>query len=599
MMKKSGLRDILAVAMKSPWWTGASVLLAVLSAAAMYMPYVSIIKILSAALTSNAGTGGLSGQLIYGWGLVALIGACASVILDFSSLICSHVAAFGISLKMKTELCRHLAGIPMGSLQEQGSGRIYKIIDGDIGQVQSFIAHEIPHVVIAFANPCFLAVIMFAIDWRYAIAICLGLAVALWFSKKSNSYGAGGAHNMMDVYLEAIEKLGNESVEYVRGISVVKMFGQTSKSVSKLHGAITDYTKLVIPYTVVWEKYRCYFAGILSNLYLLLAPTAMLIAGVSGSADFDAADFIFFLVLVPSVALVVPKLAGVTNQLVRAETALDHVNRIMGVEQLARGSGSIDAQHGEVSFENVSFSYNGDRAQALKAVCFRAEPGTVTAIVGSSGSGKSTIAALLARFWESYEGKICIGGEEIRSISEESLMKNTAFVFQDVFLFRQSVFDNIKGGVETATRQDVENAAKAARCHDFITALPQGYDTVIGENGIHLSGGERQRISIARAIVKDAPIVVFDEATASADPENEYEIQQALDSLIKSKTVIMIAHSLPTVQSADNILVMERGSVVEAGTHEQLMEKKGKYYEMWDKYSQSIQWRVGKKAQLG
>ena len=387
--------------------------------------------------------------------------------------------------------------------------------------------------------------------------------------------------------------MNSASVEYIRGMPEIKAFNQTADSFRRLSKSITDYTSFVLEYAMGWQNCMPGFTTIIHSIYLLLIPVGIFIGMGTGDYRSYSLTFIFYLVLVPAISGVLNKIMYISESFTQIDGNVERMEEILSISALPDQDGGTAEQGHNIEFDHVSFSYGTDTSvKALNSVSFMARQGEVTAIVGPSGGGKSTIANLVSRFWDVTEGCIRIGGVDIRKIPQAELMRQVSFVFQDTFLFRQSILDNIRMGNPAASKAQVIEAAKAAQCHDFIEKLPDGYHTMIGAAGIRLSGGERQRIAIARAIIKDAPIIVLDEATAFSDPENEYLIQKAFEKLIKNKTVIMIAHRLSTIRNADQILVMEHGQLIEQGTHDTLMEQQGKYAQMWSSYMESISWKI-------
>lgn len=402
---------------------------------------------------------------------------------------------------------------------------------------------------------------------------------------------------MMDEYQHSLENMNNAAVEYIRGISVVKAFKQTVYSFHRLHETIKEYTSVVIPYTLSWENMMSAFMTIINHIYLLLLPVGILIGMNTGDFKDFASRFIFYLVFVPSIAGILSKIMYVNSDAMRIANGVEAMDQILAEPELKQPPVPKTTDRYDVKFENVSFSYEKDKEkQAISNVSFHARQGEVTAIVGPSGGGKSTIAHLIPRFFDVDQGTVSIGSVDIRQMESRYLMEQVSFVFQDVYLFKQSIRDNIRLGNQNASDEQIQAAAKAAQCHDFIMALPNGYDTVIGEQGIHLSGGEQQRIAIARAIVKDAPVIVLDEATAFADPENEHLIQKAFEKLMQGKTVIIIAHRLSTVRNADHIIVMDNGRVAEEGSHDALLQKGGRYASMWKTYNETASWTMEKEV---
>lgn len=589
-MKENGKNGIISIIAQRPLWMSLSVLLAILSASAYFVPYIVIYLLIAGLLPGISGSYTVSVAWISRCGLAALLGAAANIICYFGALSASHVGAFDIAFHLRKKFVEHISKISLGEYLTVGSGKMQNLLNENINQIQSYLAHEVPEIIMAVLSPVILLGIMFYINVWYTIALCVGLICAYYFNVKSYSYAAGGGKRMMDIYLSALDDLNNECNEFVRGISVIKIFGQRNQAYKHLNDSIKRYSGSCIPYTLIWEKYRCVFSGMMSNLYLVLLPIVYVL--LSGNdVNYDATvDLVIFIVLTPSLAAVIPKAEGISNNLVRVEMAIDRLNSILNMTQMPEVSEDMEkCTTNCIEFQHVGFSYDSRRA-ALKDVSFVAEEGTITGIVGPSGGGKSTIAYLLARFWDVDQGSIRIGGIDIRQLKTEELMGKIAFVFQDSFLFNQSVADNIRANIN-ADLEDVIKAAKAARCHDFIMALPNGYDTVLGPNQ-KLSGGQRQRVAIARAMLKNAPIVVLDEVTSFTDPETEYELQLVISELSQNKTVIMIAHRLANVKSADQILFVEKGKIIEVGTHQALIEKGGQYRHMWDIYQENINWKL-------
>jgi len=387
--------------------------------------------------------------------------------------------------------------------------------------------------------------------------------------------------------------MNSASVEYVRGMPEIKAFNQTADSFKRLSKSITDYTSFVLEYALGWQNCMPAFTTIINNIYLFLIPVGVLIGMHTTDFREYSLTFIFYLIIVHAISGILNKIMFISESFTQIDGSVERMDEILRIPVLPEKSTSAVIKNYDVAFQDVSFSYEADsQVKALAHVSFLAPQGKVTAVVGPSGGGKSTIANLISRFYDVTDGSIQIGGVDIRDIPLDALMDKVSFVFQDTFLFKQSILDNIRMGNPNATEKQVIAAAKAARCHEFIEQLPNGYQTVIGSTGVHLSGGECQRIAIARAIVKDAPIIVLDEATAFSDPENEYLIQKAFEKLIQNKTVVMIAHRLSTIRNADQILVMEKGHLIESGTHDELLKKGGKYAQMWSSYTESINWKI-------
>lgn len=591
---KTGVARLMELATTKKPLMISSVILSALASIASFVPYIAIYYIISEIMGSYPNFNSLNVEKTLNFGWIAFGGIILNILLYFGALVCSHLAAFGTLYELKVNFASHLAKLPLGFHLAIGSGKMRKIMDENIEKIEGFIAHQLPDIVAAFIAPIVMLIILLGVDWRFGLAALVGIVIA--FMLEFKAYGNEGAKAMMKNYQMSLEDMNNASVEYIRGISVVKAFKQTVYSFRRLHETIKRYTSFVIPYTLSWENYMSGFTTIVNNIYLFLIPIGILIGSKTNDYESFAITFIFYLIFVPSISSVMMKIMYVSSNGMQILGGVERMDGILNKEVLKDKDSLEKPKDYSISFNNVSFSYdeNSDTS-ALKDLSFKAIQGEVTAIVGPSGGGKSTIAHLIPRFYDVTEGNIEIGGVDIRNMGLSYLMEMVSFVFQDVFLFKQSIMDNIRIGNQKASDKEVIEAAKAAQCHEFIMKLPNGYNTVIGTKGVHLSGGERQRIVIARAIVKNAPIIVLDEATAFADPENEYLIQKAFEKLIQNKTVIIIAHRLSTIRSANRILVMEKGSLVEEGTHDKLIKEKGKYHDMWEMYTKSLDWKIGTK----
>ena len=593
--KRGTARLMELAAMKKGLIVGAGVLSA-LASVISFVPYVAIYLIVREILGAMPDMTNFDAASMIRYGWYAFGGVVGHILLYFGALTCSHMAAFGTLYELKANFTTHLARLPLGFHVMIGSGKLRKMTDENIEKVEGFIAHELPDMVAAFVAPAALVVLLVVVDWRLGLASLGGLVAA--FIMQAIVYGNEGSKAMMKRYQTALEDMNNASVEYVRGITVVKAFQQTVHSFRRLNDTIKAYTALIIPYTLSWENSFSAFAVLVNNIYLFVVPVGILI-GI-GAPDYPdyASKFLFYLILVQSTSAILMKVMYVNSNSMRIISGVESMDAILDEPALAQPESPRKPTSHSVTFRNVGFSYNKDeQAAALSGVSFMANQGDVTAIVGPSGGGKSTIAHLIPRFFDVASGSILIGDVDVRDMDTHELMNCVSFVFQDVFLFKQSVMDNIRMGNQCATDADVMAAAKAAQCDEFIMKLPNGYRTVIGTRGVHLSGGERQRIAIARAIVKDASIVVLDEATAFSDPENEHLIQRAFERLMKGKTVVMIAHRLSTVRGADKIIVVNDGRIVEEGTHDALIAANGKYGAMWDAYRQTTNWTMEKEGE--
>lgn len=591
---KSGMARLMELAATKKPLVIASVILSSLAAVASFIPHIAIYYTVREIMGVYPDVSRLDVQRTVGFGWLALGGILLNILLYFAALMCSHLAAFGTLYELKVNFASHLAKVPLGFHVLVGSGKLRKIMDENIEKIEGFIAHQLPDIVASLVAPVAMFVILFAIDWRFGIAAVVGISIAFVIQMKA--YGNEGAKKWMELYQNSLEDMNNAAVEYVRGITVVKAFNQTVYSLRRMHTAIKEYTRMVIPYTLSWENYMSAFTTVVNNVYLFLIPAGIFIGiNTTDYTDF-AVKFIFYLIFVPSIATIMMKIMYVTSGGMQIFGGVERMDNILHEPHLPQPIIPKTARGHDIVFENVSFSYAGQEVAALDGVSFCAKENQVTAIVGPSGGGKSTIAHLIPRFFDVTEGSIKIGGVDVRDMKSEYLMEKVSFVFQDVFLFKQSILDNIRIGNQSATDEQVIAAAKAAQCHEFVERLPGKYHTVIGTRGVHLSGGEQQRIALARAIVKNSPIVVLDEATAFSDPENEYLIQRAFEKLMHGKTVVMIAHRLSTVRGANKIVVMDKGRLIEQGSHDELMAMRGKYFDMWNMYTKTLDWKMNRRG---
>ena len=574
---KTGLARCMELAKNKRGLIFLSMIFSSLSSIASFVPYLAVYYIIREILTAYPNLQGLNQTTVMNYVWIALGGVVANIVLYFLAIFCSHIAAFGTLYELKVYFANHITKIPLGYHLTIGSGRMRKIMDENIESIEGFIAHQLPDFAAAVTAPIVMVVILFAMDWRFGLASFLGIILA--FIVEFMGYGTGEMKTNMTNYQAALEEMTNASVEYVRGMPVVKAFNQTADSFERLKNAISGYTEWVLKFSLGWQNFMPAFTTIINNVYLILIPVGILIGSKTTDYKSFVMTFLFYLVFTPAIAGILNKIMYVSESFMQINGNVERMDEILNIPILPEAKEPKQPVSDDVEFQNVSFSYSG-KDMALSNVSFKAQHGKCTAIVGPSGGGKSTIANLISRFWDVTQGSAKIGGVDIRDISYEELTKHISFVFQNTFLFKQSILENIRIGRQDATKEEVIEAAKAAQCHEFIMRLPNGYDTVIGAKGVHLSGGERQRIAIARAILKDAPILVLDEATAFSDSENEYLIQKAFEHLMEGKTVIMIAHRLSTITNADQILVVNEGKLVESGSHEQLLEKKGQYANM-------------------
>lgn len=568
----------------------AAMLLSALSALAGMLPYILIGLIVRELLEHGEITS--SGNVVtYAWWAAGM--AVASIVLYFAALMSSHLAAFRVESNLRKEAMRQIVRMPLGFFDINTSGRIRKIIDDNAGVTHSFLAHQLPDLAATFLVPLVAAILIFVFDWILGLACIVPVIIAmLVMGFMMNAEG----RQFMKSYMTSLEEMNTEAVEYVRGIPVVKVFQQTIYSFKNFHRCIMNYNKMVFGYTRMWEKPMSLYTVIINGFVFFLAPLAILLIGYSGNYASVLLNFFLFVLITPVFSQSIMKSMYLNQALGQASEAIGRLENLVAYEHLTVVEHPQPVKEFSIQFEKVSFSYPGANQKAVDDVSFTIPQGNTVALVGASGGGKTTIARLVPRFWEATEGKVLIGGINVREIAPEELMKYISFVFQNTKLFKTSLLENIKYGNPDATMEEVERAVDMAQCREIINKLPLGLNTKIGTEGTYLSGGEQQRIVLARAILKNAPIIVLDEATAFADPENEHLIQQALKELTKGKTVLMIAHRLSSITDADNILVIDKGKIAEQGTHANLLGKQGIYYHMWNEYQQSVRWTIGKEV---
>lgn len=568
----------------------AAMLLSALSALAGMLPYILIWLIVRELLEHGEITS--SGNVVtYAWWAAGM--AVASIVLYFAALMSSHLAAFRVESNLRKEAMRQIVRMPLGFFDINTSGRIRKIIDDNAGVTHSFLAHQLPDLAATFLVPLVAAILIFVFDWILGLACIVPVIIAmLVMGFMMNAEG----RQFMKSYMTSLEEMNTEAVEYVRGIPVVKVFQQTIYSFKNFHRCIMNYNKMVFGYTRMWEKPMSLYTVIINGFVFFLAPLAVLLIGYSGNYASVLLNFFLFVLITPVFSQSIMKSMYLNQALGQASEAIGRLENLVAYEHLTVVEHPQPVKEFSIQFEKVSFSYPGANQKAVDDVSFTIPQGNTVALVGASGGGKTTIARLVPRFWEATEGKVLIGGINVREIAPEELMKYISFVFQNTKLFKTSLLENIKYGNPDATMEEVERAVDMAQCREIINKLPLGLNTKIGTEGTYLSGGEQQRIVLARAILKNAPIIVLDEATAFADPENEHLIQQALKELTKGKTVLMIAHRLSSITDADNILVIDKGKIAEQGTHANLLGKQGIYYHMWNEYQQSVRWTIGKEV---
>jgi ATP-binding cassette subfamily B protein len=558
----------------------------VLSALAGMLPYLLIWLIVKELL--ETGTSSVH-VVAYAWWAAGT--AVAGIIFYFAALTASHLAAFRVESNLRREAMRKIVRMPLGFFDTNTSGRIRKIIDDNAGVTHSFLAHQLPDLAATIVVPLVGIVLIFIFDWRLGLACMIPILASLSLLRLMMD---GKERQFMKSYMGALEDMNTEAVEYVRGIPVVKVFQQTIFSFKNFHKSIMNYNKMVYGYTRMWEKPMSGYTVIINSFVFVLVPVAILLIGRTGDYVSVLLGFFLFILITPVFSQSIMKSMYLTQALGQTSEAIERLEKLMAYENLSVAAVPQTIRAYDICFNNVSFTYPGTEQKAIDGISFTVAQGKTVALTGASGSGKTTIARLVPRFREVTQGEVKIGGVNVKDIATEELMNHISFVFQHTKLFKTTLLENIKYGNPDASMAEVERAVDMAQCRDIIDKQPLGLQTKIGTEGTYLSGGEQQRIVLARAILKNAPIVVLDEATAFADPENEYLIHQALKELTKGKTILMIAHRLTSITGADNILVIDKGKIAEQGTHTELLAQKGIYNNMWDEYQQSIRWTIGK-----
>ena len=594
--KKKGLSRLFEIAGQRKGLLILAGLLSAGSAVCMLVPYWAVYEILKELLSHGSNLSASDGTGITYWGWVAFGGLVGGLVLLYAALMSSHVAAFRILYGLRVRLSEHIGKLPLGYLNNTSTGAIKKTMDQNIEKIEGFIAHTIPDLVNVIATVVVMLVIFFSLD-VWLTVVCLAVVVLSLFLQFSNFMGKR-AREFMGIYYDAQEKMSASAVQYVRGMPVVKIFGQSVRSFRQFNAEIQAYKTFALKCCDTYQNGMIAFTVLLNSMVTFILPMGILLLQASPQSLSLAVVWLFFIIMGPGMASPVYKLTFLGGNTRDINEGVNRIDRILEKKPVPEPEHPQVPAAYDVEFRHVSFSYEnteqGTRTEALRDVSFIAPQGKITALVGPSGSGKSTVANLIPRFWDVVQGKICIGGADIRQIATAKLMDMVSFVFQDTFLFYDTLYENIAVGSPDATKEKVIAAAKAAQCHDFIERLPKGYETRIGDKGVFLSGGEAQRICVARAILKNAPILVLDEATAFADPENEHKMQMALQSLIKDKTVIVIAHRLSSIVSAHQIVVMKEGRIVQRGKHERLSMAEGVYKNMWDAYTSAYHWTLNK-----
>ena len=587
MKKESSLSKLFVYAGKFRYLTIASWILSVISAWLALVPFYYIWRIMKEVLSVAPDFGKAAHLKEYGWAAVGF--AILSMLVYVCALMCSHLAAFRVQANIRTSLMRHILTLPMGFLDKDGTGKIRKIVNESSAATETYLAHQLPDQAGAIATPAGLLVLLMVFDFRLGLLSLIPVVAAFLIM---GTMTGQRMKDKMEEYQNALDEMSSEAVEYVRGIPVVKTFGQSVFSFKRFQTSIQKYEKWTIAYTKEMRIPMTVYTTAINAVFAVLIAATFFFTGKGGDNTF-LLNLLFYIIITPIITVTMNKIMySSENQLIVAD-AISRIESILEKKPLPETAHAQEPENNSITFENVSFRYEDAGRDALHQINRTIKEGEHVAFVGPSGGGKTTLASLVARFFDTTEGRILIGNKDVKEISSKQLMDMVSFVFQDSKLLKTSILENVCMGKKDATREEVMQALKEAQCEDIIAKLPDGIDTVIGSSGTYVSGGEAQRLSIARAMLKNAPILILDEATAFADPDNEAKVQEAFSRLSKGKTVIMIAHRLSSIVDADRICVLKDGSIAEEGTHETLLQKNGVYAHMWEEYNKSVQWKVG------
>ena len=587
--KKSAFSKLMELAGNHKYFSYISFVLAVISAWIALIPFYDVWRIIKEIIEVRPDFNKAVHITSYGWQAVGF--ALLSMVFYIAALMCSHKAAFRVQANMRVYMMGHIMKLPLGYVESKGTGKIRKIVTDSSAATETYLAHNLPDKAVSYATPIGLLAMMAVFDWRLGL-ISLIPAVLAFVIMGTMMMGTKMAEDMKQ-YQNSLETMSSEAVEYVRGVPVLKTFGQTVFSFKRFKAAIDDYEKWTIDYTKAMMLPMIGFTVFSNAIFAALIIAVYALCG-NAITDTFLLNLIFYILITATLTTTLMKVAYAGESQMIVEDALKRMDEILDVKELPDGTSDNKIKDVSVSLKNVKFSYDDAKTNAIDGISLDIKAGEHIAFVGPSGGGKTTLASLIARFWDVSNGSISIGGVDIKNIENKKLMDTVSYVFQDSRLLKTSILENVRMGRPDASDSEVIEALKKAQCSDIIDKLPEGVNTVIGSKGTYVSGGEMQRLSIARAFLKNAPILILDEATAFADPDNEKKVQLAFESLSKDKTVIMIAHRLSTVTNADCIYVLNDGKIAESGTHEALVDAGGVYTHMWNEYNKSVNWQVGK-----
>ena len=590
MKKQSNLSRLLTIAGSYRYLTYASWILSAISALIALVPYYFIWQVMREVLEVAPDFSRAQNLTYNGW--MAVMFAVIAVLVYIAGLMCSHLGAFRIATNLRLQSMNHIVKLPLGFAEHFGSGKLRKIVNESSAATETYLAHQLPDRANALATPCGLLVLLFVFDWRLGLLslapVLLGFLIMMAMTGKE-------MQQKMKEYQNALDDMSNEAVEYVRGIPVVKTFGQTIFSFKKFKDSIDRYKVWVIAYTKQLRTPMMFYTAAINGVFVFLIAGALLFTQDQVTTEF-LLNLVFYIIITPIISVTLTRIMFQSENAMIVDDALQRIDSVLNLEPLKETAHPKHPKDGSVELEQVHFSYDGEK-EVLKGISISIPAGQTVAFVGPSGGGKTTLANLISRFFDPQSGTVRVGGVDVRDIPKEELMNTVSFVFQNSRLIKASIFENVRLGKPEATREEVMAALKNAQCDDILEKLPDGMDTVIGTKGVYLSGGEQQRIAIARVMLKNTPIIILDEATAFADPDNETRVQAAFSKLSQGKTVIMIAHRLSTVAGADRIYVVKDGQIAESGSSRELMERGGLFARMWKNYQTSVQWKVQKEVQ--
>ena len=587
--KRSAMSRLMELAGNHKYFSYISCILAAISAWIALIPFYDIWRIIREILEVRPDFSKATHITAYGW--QAVLFALLAMIFYIGALMCSHKAAFRVQANMRTKMMERIMKLPLGYVEAEGTGKIRKIVTDSSAATETFLAHNLPDKVVSVATPIGLLAMMAIFDWRLGLISLIPAALA-FIIMGSMMMGPKMAADMKE-YQNSLETMSAEAVEYVRGIPVLKTFGQTIFSFKRFKGAIDEYEKWTLSYTKSMMIPMIGFTVFSNGIFAALIIAAYILGGNTVTDTF-VLNLIFYILITSVLTTTLMKVASAGESQMVVEDALNRMDEILDQEQLPNVTEGAAIQDASIKLQDVTFAYDEAKENAIDGITIDIKAGDHVAFVGPSGGGKTTLASLIARFWDVKSGSISIGGVDVRNINTDELMNQVSYVFQDSKLLKASILENVRMGRPDATDEEVLEALKNAQCSDIIEKLPQGVNTVIGSKGTYVSGGEMQRLSIARAFLKNAPVLILDEATAFADPDNEKLVQLAFEKLSKNKTVIMIAHRLSTITNADCIYVLKDGKIAESGTHTSLLAENGIYTHMWTEYNKSVNWQVGK-----